>query len=84
VFVGRSRYKQGADYPKVVTAADTTALIYMRGAFYDPAFPAGKKKRTALFSTRFVVGLLQSSSCCYLNDHFLAQTVSGNKMNGTL
>jgi hypothetical protein len=79
VFVGWSRYKQGADYPKVVTAADTTALIYMRGAFYDPAFPAGKKKRTALFSTLCVVGLP------FKNDHFLAQTVSGqNKMNGTL
>ena len=37
----QSMFQQGPDYPKQVTAADPKALIYMRGAFYDPAFSAG-------------------------------------------
>jgi hypothetical protein len=37
----QSMFKQGAEYPKRVTKADPKALIYMRGAFYDPDFAAG-------------------------------------------
>ena len=42
----QSMFQQGPDYPSVVDAADPRAMVYMRGAFYDPAF------RYAHFRTR--------------------------------